>query len=159
MTVMQNLAVAPASRSEKLIGGLLQGRRRERGLLERAEGVLARLGLEDIRDTRYDELSGGELRLLEIGRHLMRDVDLMLLDEPTAGVTPPVQKRLAAAIEDLVASGMTVLLVEHNLGFVFGCAASVSVMVGGRVIYSGSPEDVQRHPEVIAAYLGTSEPS
>lgn len=157
MTVLENLLIVPAARSEGVVGALVGGGAAPPATLERAEQVLRRLGLERLGDVPYDELSGGDLRLLEIGRHLMRDIDVLLLDEPTAGVIPTMQERISDAIRSLAASGITVLVVEHNLRFVFDVAKTVSVMVGGRIIFSGSPDDVQRHPEVIAAYLGTNE--
>jgi branched-chain amino acid transport system ATP-binding protein len=84
----------------------------------------------------------------------MRDIELLLLDEPTAGVAPHMQERIASAVSGLVADGISVLIVEHNLRFVFSLAETVAVMVGGRVIFSGSPEEVRNQPDVIAAYLG-----
>ena len=154
MTVLENLVVVPPARGEGLLSGLVYRKASRRATVERAEQVLARLGMEGLRDVPYDELSGGELRLLEIGRHLMRDIDVLLLDEPTAGVTPSMQERIAQAVRDLAASGITALIVEHNLRFVFGLAANVSVMVAGRVITNGPPAAIQQDPAVIAAYLG-----
>jgi len=157
MTVLQNLTVVRAGHAEGLLGGMLWGRRQDRTVLARATDVLEQLGLAPLRDVSYMELSGGELRLLEIGRHLMRDIDLLLLDEPTAGVDPAMQGRLTKVIKDLAASGVTILIVEHNLRFVFELAGSVDVMVHGRVVASGTPEQIQSDPQVIAAYLGNAE--
>jgi ABC-type branched-subunit amino acid transport system ATPase component len=154
MSVLENLTVVPKAHGEGLRGALFGRRSEQRELRDRAEDVLTALGLDHKRDRRYDELSGGELRLLEIGRHLMRDIELLLLDEPTAGVAPHMQERIASAVSGLAADGISVLIVEHNLRFVFGLAETVAVMVGGRVIFSGSPEEVRNHPEVVAAYLG-----
>jgi ABC-type branched-subunit amino acid transport system ATPase component len=154
MTVLQNLTVVASGRGESLLGALTYRRAAGRAARERAEEILVRLGLERLRDTPYTELSGGELRLLEIGRHLMRDIDVLLLDEPTAGVIPSMQERIAEAVRDLVGSGITVLIIEHNLRFVFGLASRVDVMVNGRVICTGEPDEVQADPTVIAAYLG-----
>jgi ABC-type branched-subunit amino acid transport system ATPase component len=154
MTVLENLLVVPPSAGERLSGALLPRRRARRAARARAEDILGRLGLARQRDVPYGELSGGELRLLEIARHLMRDIDMLMLDEPTAGVAPAMQERIADVVSDLSRSGITVLIVEHNLRFVFGLASNVSVMVAGRVISAGSPADIQRDPAVIAAYLG-----
>ena len=154
MTVLENLLVVPSSAGERLSGAILPRRRAQRAAAARADEVLGRLGLERQRDVPYTELSGGELRLLEIARHLMRDIDILMLDEPTAGVAPAMQERIADVVRDLSGSGITVLIVEHNLRFVFGLASNVSVMVQGRVISVGSPAEIQRDPAVIAAYLG-----
>jgi len=158
MTVLENLLVVPDSRGEGLLGGLLYRKAARAAARERADRVLERLGMTAVRDTPYEELSGGELRLLEIGRHLMRDIEVLLLDEPTAGVTPSMQERIAEAVTDLAAEGITVLIVEHNLRFVFGLVSTVSVLVQGQVICVGSPAEIQRDPAVIAAYLGGGEP-
>ncbi|MCW2760121.1 MAG: transporter ATP-binding protein [Marmoricola sp.] len=159
MTVLQNLTIVQSGRAETVLGGLLTGRRKHSALAAQATEVLEKLGLVDLRNVSYTELSGGELRLLEIGRHLMRDIDMLLLDEPTAGVVPAMQERLTGVIKDLAAGGITVLIVEHNLRFVFELAESVDVMVHGRVVASGTPEQIQSDPQVIAAYLGNAETS
>lgn len=154
MTVLENLVVVPSSREETLSGALLGRRAGRRAALARAETVLERLDMTRLRDVPYGALSGGELRLLEVGRHLMRDIDILLLDEPTAGVIPSMQARISAVVRDLAGSGITVLVVEHNLRFVFALASSVAVMVNGRIICCGTPAEIQRDPDVIAAYLG-----
>ena len=134
--------------------GVAQGAGSREESAARAEAILHRLGIDHLAESPYEELSGGELRLLEISRHLMHEVRVLLLDEPTAGVSPSMQERLAEVISDLVASGITVVVVEHNLGFVFRLAPEVPVMVNGRVLCSGTPSEVQEHPDVVAAYLG-----
>ena len=154
MTVIENLLVVPSGWEESALASLVRGRALRRRFRGRALEVTERLGISHLRDTPYSELSGGELRLLEIGRQLMRDVHVLLLDEPTAGVAPAMQQRLKAVIRELAASGIAVLVVEHNLGFVFDLATEMSVMVDGRVIASGSPEDVQDDHSVVSAYLG-----
>jgi ABC-type branched-subunit amino acid transport system ATPase component len=157
MTVVENLEVGLDDAGETVWGGLRRGRRRDPAVRERSEGVLDRLAISELRDVPYTELSGGELRLLEIGRHLMRDTKFLLLDEPTAGVIPTMQHRLANVIRGLVDEGTTVLIVEHNLGFVFGLATHVDVMLKGRVLVSGTPHEVQADARVIDAYLGRKE--
>jgi branched-chain amino acid transport system ATP-binding protein len=154
MTAMENLLVVPPTPAERLTGALMPWRSQRRRLRAKGEEVLERIGLGGLGGRRYDELSAGQTRLLEIGRHLMRDIELLLLDEPTAGVIPSMQERLAQLLTDLRDGGMTIVIVEHNLGFVFPLASRVSVMVNGRLLTAGTPREIQRDPGVIAAYLG-----
>jgi branched-chain amino acid transport system ATP-binding protein len=154
MTAMENLVVVPDTRGQRLLGAFAPGRAERRRLRARAGDVLERIGLAGAANRRYDELSAGELRLLEIGRHLMRDVDLLMLDEPTAGLIPSMQERLARLLTELRDGGMTILIVEHNLSFVFPLVSRVSVMVKGRLLRAGAPVEIQRDADVIAAYLG-----
>jgi ABC-type branched-subunit amino acid transport system ATPase component len=159
MTALENLTVVPASRGETLLGGLLHRRSSARATEEKARDILTRLGLDRVVDEPYTSLSGGELRLLEIGRHLMRDIRLLMLDEPTAGVMPSMQDQIAQVVQDLAGADISVLIVEHNLRFVFELATDISVMVRGRVICRGTPEEVQQDDEVIGAYLGDGAPA
>jgi branched-chain amino acid transport system ATP-binding protein len=154
MTVLENLMLAEHSSAETVVGGLVQGREERGESFERATSLLSRLGMMHLADSPYGELSGGELRLLEISRLMMHKVKLLLLDEPTAGVMPTMQERLADVVRDLVSSGVTAVVVEHNLGFVLRLADAVAVMVNGRVISQGTPRQIQEDPEVISAYLG-----
>jgi ABC-type branched-subunit amino acid transport system ATPase component len=159
MTVMENLTLVPSSAGETLLGGLLFRRSQARAAEQKAREVLARLGLERVRDEPYTSLSGGELRLLEIGRHLMRDIKILMMDEPTAGVMPAMQAQIAQIVTDLADAGISVLIVEHNLRFVFDLASDVSVMVRGKVICRGTPAEVQNDGDVIGAYLGDGVPA
>ena len=154
MTALQNLLVVAPSSPETLLHAFLPRRQKVKTDEHKAREILDRLGLGALADAPYEKLGVGQLRLLEIGRHLMRDADLFLLDEPTAGIAPDMQQHLAQVIRDLAGAGITVLIVEHNLKFVFGLATTVAVMVSGRVICQAPPDEVQQHPEVIAAYLG-----
>jgi branched-chain amino acid transport system ATP-binding protein len=158
MTALGNLMVVPPSRGQRLLTSLGPWGRSRRAVREQAEGVLARVGLEKHGNTPYEKLSVGQMRLLEIGRHLMRDVHLLLLDEPTSGVIPSQQEQLGRLLGELRDVGMTILVVEHNLGFVMPLVSTVAVMDRGRVIRHGPPAKIQEDPVVIAAYLGVAEP-
>jgi len=154
MTVLQNLTVVPATFREHLFGAFLPRRADEREARRRADEVLGRIGLGHLRDVSYESLSVGQAHLLEIGRQLMRDVKLLLLDEPTSGVVPSMQDDLAELLRDLNRDGVSIVVVEHNLGFVLPLVSLVHVMDFGRMIRSGPPDEIQRDPAVIAAYLG-----
>lgn len=119
--------------------------------------LLELVGLGARADDPSNELSGGELRMLEVARQLMREPKVLLLDEPTAGVTPSLQIRLAETLRTLHARGLTVIIVEHNLRFLLELVERVVVMVNGSVLTQGDPETVRSDPDVINAYLGRRE--
>jgi branched-chain amino acid transport system ATP-binding protein len=126
---------------------------RETALFDQARSVLAEVGLDAKADHAIDQLSHGERRALEVGMALASRPRLVLLDEPMAGMG----QEESARIEQLIGTlrqRSTVVLIEHDVDAVFRLADRVSVLVGGRVIASGEPDAVRRHPEVIAAYLG-----
>ncbi len=155
MTALENLVVAsPEQKGETFLGAFNRWGKARKDLDRRAEGVLDRLGLLEVRDTPYPNLSLGEARLLEIGRHLMRDIKVLLLDEPTSGIPPSRQDALQDLLRDLNANGVSIVVVEHNLGFLLSLVSTVFVMDKGRVIAKGSPAEVERNEEVIKAYLG-----
>jgi ABC-type branched-subunit amino acid transport system ATPase component len=157
MPALANLMVVPTSPGERLLTCLGRWGPARRRVREQAEAVLAKVGLEKHAETPYEKLTVGQMRLLEIGRHLMRDVSLLLLDEPTSGVVPSQQEQLGRLLSELRDQGMTILVVEHNLGFVMPLVSTVAVMDRGRVIRTGPPAEVQKDPAVIAAYLGVAE--
>jgi len=157
LTVLENLLLgAPPWDGEDLRAsfvGRRGWRRAEAGLLVQARELLARLHLAAAEDTYAGELSGGQRRLLEIGRAMMARPRLLLLDEPMAGVA----RTLAAPIEALIAevrdSGMTVLLIEHELGLVERLCSPVIVLAQGRVLMQGEMADARADPKVRRAYL------
>jgi branched-chain amino acid transport system ATP-binding protein len=123
-------------------------------LEERARGLLAGLRLSAMADKPASSLSGGQKRLLEFARIAMVAPQMVLLDEPLAGVNPVLGEELGTAIQSLRSSGSTVLLVEHNLGFIERFCDSVVVMATGAVIGRGSMSELRQNPEVVDAYLG-----
>jgi branched-chain amino acid transport system ATP-binding protein len=126
---------------------------REGALWQRASAQLPALGLHERAHAPIDTLSHGQRRALEVGMALAAQPRLVLLDEPMAGMGPDESARMEALIAKL-ARRTTVLLIEHDVDAVFRLAQRVSVLVGGRIIASASPEAVRRDPLVIAAYLG-----
>ncbi len=119
-----------------------------------ARAMMETVGLETHADTQADKLSHGDQRALELGLALMTSPRTLLLDEPLAGVG---HHAIAAAVDLIarVASGRTVLLIEHNMGAVMRLADEILVMAGGRLIAQGSPDEIRRDKTVRDAYLGS----
>ncbi|RAI01697.1 ABC transporter ATP-binding protein [Acuticoccus sediminis] len=157
LSVRENVMIAPDNPGEH-IWAALTGRWREtdRGLADEAAALLSVVGLADRVDAPVSTLSGGELRMLEVARQLMRHPRLLLLDEPTAGVDPKLQKRLGALLGELKQGGTTIIIVEHNLHFLLGIADHVAVLVRGELLAEGPPDAIRRDERVIAAYLGAN---
>jgi branched-chain amino acid transport system ATP-binding protein len=162
MSVADNLGVGAENRTEwstpKRVGALLLGilgfpvvdeRRHQR----RVDEVLTLLGLEDVRDVPAGSLPTGTMRLVELGRALCHDPQCLLLDEPASGLDSNETKHLQSVLRDVAASGVAVLLVEHDVELVFGVADRVYAMAEGRLIASGSAAEVRRDPAVLEAYL------
>lgn len=158
LTVMENvIAAAPAAGREAVWRALLARRRwraQERLLEARAADLLERLKLGHLAHVQAGKLSGGQKRLLEFARVAMASPKVVLLDEPLAGVNPVLAEELGAAIHDLRAAGVTVLIVEHNLKFVEQTCDHVIVMGLGRVIGEGNMSDLRKNAHVVEAYLG-----
>jgi branched-chain amino acid transport system ATP-binding protein len=125
----------------------------ESGFFHGAQEMLARLGLESKADTLARNLSHGEQRRLEIGLALSTNPKLLLLDEPLAGMGPEDSERMVDLIAQLKRR-CTVLLIEHDMDAVFRLADRISVLVSGRVIATGAPDEVRNNEDVKRAYLG-----
>ncbi|HEY0476938.1 MAG TPA: ABC transporter ATP-binding protein [Kofleriaceae bacterium] len=127
-------------------------RRQARQALERVYDLFPRLA--ERRAQLAGTLSGGEQQMLAIGRALMAQPKIMLLDEPSMGLAPVIVQEVFRTIRRLKAEGMTMLLVEQFASAALAVADHVYVMERGRVAVSGTPEDLRRDPRVLAAYLG-----
>ena len=158
MTVLENLMVPPQGQSgEQLLNALFRPKlvaEQERANLAKALELLNTFGLYAKRDEYARNLSGGQKRLLEMSRALMADPKLLLLDEPMAGVNPALAEQLAQHIVELKKTGVTFLLIEHNLGIVDQICDHVIVMASGRALTTGTMAQVRANQEVVAAYLG-----
>jgi urea transport system ATP-binding protein len=120
---------------------------------ERIEEVLARIGLLEQRRAVAGTLSHGQKQWLEIGMLLMQDPQVLLVDEPVAGMTPQEIERTAQLLTSL-AGRHSVVVVEHDMAFVRSIARKVTVLHEGSVLAEGSIDEVQAHPKVIEVYLG-----
>lgn len=159
LTVLENVLMArwDPGREGFLRGLLGLGRaQRVRDLDERAQAreILDEFGLLKLRNERAGTLSGGQKRLVEFARIRMAQPELVILDEPMGGVNPVLGERMALAIEAFIASGTSVIVVEHNLPFIERVTQHVIVMALGTVIAEGPFETLRANRDVIDAYLG-----
>jgi branched-chain amino acid transport system ATP-binding protein len=155
LTALENVRLA----LQRVRGGSYDFWRSERVLHaydERARALLLDVGLEDYIDTPAVLLSYGRKRALEIATTLALDPQMMLLDEPTAGMTHEDVDRIVALIHRIRA-GRTILMVEHNLSVVEGLCDRITVLTRGRVLAEGEYASVSKNAEVIAAYLGSPD--
>jgi len=129
-------------------------RREERQAKERAGGLLDLVGLAGQAERPAADLAYGDQRRLEIARALAGQPRLLLLDEPAAGMNPTETGGLLTLLRTLRDDGLTILLVEHDMGFVMGVSDRITVLNFGRVICEGPPTLIQRDPAVVEAYLG-----
>lgn len=128
---------------------------RSRDLIEATEEILAQINLTARRDLPAGVLSYAEQRALEIGITMAGGASVIMLDEPTAGMSHSETDHIVDLIRR-VTEGRTLVMVEHDMGVVFGLADRISVLVYGRIIATGSPEEVRADPKVQEAYLGTT---
>jgi ABC-type branched-subunit amino acid transport system ATPase component/ABC-type branched-subunit amino acid transport system permease subunit len=119
-----------------------------------AEELLEFVGMRAFRDQSAHALSYGQQKLVELAQILMLDPKLILLDEPAGGINPVLIERMGEMIRELNSYGKTFLIVEHNMPFVLGLCDPIHVLARGRTMASGTPEEIQRDPAVIDAYLG-----
>ncbi|MCP1846863.1 MULTISPECIES: branched-chain amino acid ABC transporter ATP-binding protein/permease [Bradyrhizobium] len=158
MTVLENVAIGAHLRGNSgAISSMLRlDRADEARLLAEAARQIARVGLSDQIDQLAGSLSLGQQRIVEIARALCVDPMLLLLDEPAAGLRHMEKQRLAALLRQLRDGGMSVLLVEHDMGFVMDLADRIVVLDFGTKIAEGTPAAIKRNPAVIKAYLGAA---
>jgi branched-chain amino acid transport system ATP-binding protein len=159
MTALENVAVGRFSRTR---GGFLAAVARVPGRMSateaktrrRAEELLDRVGLSARRDMLAGELARADQRRLEVARALAVEPQLLLLDEPVAGMNPVEVHQAGDLYKSLVKDGVTILITEHHMSLVMAVSDQISVMNYGRKIAEGSPDVVRANPDVIAAYLG-----
>ena len=157
LSVIENLLVAtPDQRGERLrdaLAGRWRWRAEEDSAVTRARELLARFEIPAKEDDLAGDLSGGQKRLLELARALMAEPKLLLLDEPMAGVNPALIRRIEAHLLALRDEGLTMLMVEHELGVVERLCDTVVVMAQGQVLSSGTMAELRTNEEVLDAYL------
>ena len=155
LSVLDNVALAVQARQGTSMR-FWQRARDERQRYDEAAAVCERVGLGARIHTLAGSLAHGEQRQLEVGLALATRPKLLLLDEPMAGMGPDESERMVQLLQSLRGEA-TILLVEHDMGAVFRLADRISTLVFGKVIASGTPDEIRNHPEVRRAYLGDEE--
>jgi len=158
MPVRENLAFAARAQSgESAFNAVFRGghvSQEEEQLQKEVDETLSFLDLEDLAENYARGLSGGQRKLLELGRVLMLDPDLILLDEPVAGVNPVLAEDLLDRLHALNKEGRTLLLIEHDMEIVMNNCDQIIVLHNGRVLATGPPEEIRNNEAVLEAYLG-----
>ena len=158
MTVREAMLVGPQRQLGESVTALFTSpgdvREQESRNLERAAAMLERFEIGHLARQPATDISGGQLKLVELARAMLAEPDVLLLDEPVAGVNPTLANKLAAFIRELNDEGITFLVIEHDMGFIMDIADPIIVLNQGAVLMEGHPEDVQRDERVIDAYLG-----
>lgn len=160
LSVLENLLLAaPRQTGERLANTWIFSRRpsirqQEAALKERAMMVLESVGLSHMTHAYAGSLSGGQRKLLEMGRALMTDPKLILLDEPAAGVNPTLINQICQHIKAWNQQGITFLIIEHNMDVIMSLCDRVWVLAEGRNLMCGTPAEVQSNSKVLEAYLG-----
>jgi len=158
LSVMENMLLAAQKQTGENFWAVWwqaqQIQREERQLRERATAILESIGLAYMASAYAGALSGGQRKLLEMGRALMAQPKLILLDEPAAGVNPTLIKEICDRIITWNREGLSFLIIEHNMDVIMSLCDRVWVLAEGRNLAVGTPEEIQNNPQVLEAYLG-----
>jgi branched-chain amino acid transport system ATP-binding protein len=156
LTVAENLMIGTAKHSivNVLLDLVAPGRRRE---LTPVLPYLERFGIADLADRMPSELSSGQRKLVGVARALAAKPNLVLMDEPAAGLDSHESLALGAHLRGVVDDGTSILLIDHDMGLVLSVCDSLSVLDSGRLIAEGTPAQIRRNKHVLAAYLGETD--
>jgi ABC-type branched-subunit amino acid transport system ATPase component len=158
MTVLENMLFSFKDlRHENLFNAIFRAKEIkhiERINSEKVFGMLEFLGLSELRDEYAGNLSTGQMKLLELARALMLEPELLLLDEPLAGINPSLSEELLLHIKELQRGGMTFLIVEHNMDVIMRISEMIYVLDNGSVLALGTPKEIRDDERVLEAYLG-----
>jgi branched-chain amino acid transport system ATP-binding protein len=152
MTVLENMLMAVQEQEGTMLGRLLT--REPASATARAHELLAYLGIDFLHENLASNLSYGQQKLLDFGMALMSKPDVILLDEPLAGVNPTMIQSMLAHIKELNAKGNTFVVIEHNMEAVMSLCERIIVLSQGQQIAEGMPDEVAHNPLVLDAYFG-----
>ncbi|CAN7702283.1 ABC transporter ATP-binding protein [Neorhizobium sp. LjRoot104] len=159
LTVFESLMLYGTDQpGEGLIQSLMRGKaglEREKKLIDKALNIAEQLKLSHVLDNKASDLSGGQKKLLEIGRAMMRDPGMLLLDEPMAGVNPSLVREIGERLVTIAAEGVTIVLIEHQMDLISRLCDHVVVMAEGKKMIEGTFDFVAGNKEVQNAYMGT----
>ncbi len=158
MTVLENMLVAEREQSGDRLRNIFlrwsQVKKEEERIREKALDILKFLEIESLADSLGENLSGGQQKLLALGRALMADPQLLLLDEPIAGVAPRLAEKIFERILELRARGITFLIIEHNVEVLSRYVDEIYVMNRGEIVAKGKPKEILESRELIEVYFG-----
>ena len=159
MTVLENMMFSASKvDNDSFIKSLVKSpsqKNKEIDIKEKSFEVMKNLNIEHMANSYARELSGGQKKLLELGRSIINDPEILLLDEPLAGVNPKLSEEILEIILNLSKNGISILMVEHNIEAVMKISERVIVFAEGKVIADDIPENVRTDKKVIEAYLGS----
>ena len=159
MTVLENMMFSASTvNNDSFIRSLIRlpsQKTTEKNIKEKSFEIMKDLNIDHMANSYARELSGGQKKLLELGRSIINDPDILLLDEPLAGVNPKLAEEILQIILNLSEKGITILMVEHNIEAVMKISQRVIVLAEGMVIADDTPENVRSDEKVIEAYLGS----
>jgi neutral amino acid transport system ATP-binding protein len=161
MTVMENLLFSGSNvNNDSFLRSILKLNSQkvyENSLKDKANEIMNDLNIGHMADSYARELSGGQKKLLELARAIINEPEILLLDEPLAGVNPKLAEDILSLIKKLSEDGITIVMVEHNIEAVMKISERVVVLAEGSLIADGSPNEIRTNKNVIEAYLGKAD--
>ncbi len=157
LSVMENLLLAFPKINEGFFASLIKRKpikKQEKTARLRCHAVLENIGLKEKAYELAADLSYGQQKLVELARCFIGESDILLLDEPVAGVNPVLREKIKTILKQIQKNGKTILLIEHDMKFVLDIADEIIVLNYGEEIAFGSPHDIKNNPKVLEAYLG-----